>query len=299
MMNQSPVPGFETAERACAEALIALALKEDLGSLGDLTARVTIPADARGSARFVSRKPGRLAGLPVVSMLADRFSLHLEAEMDDGARLEPGSVMAHVQGSMRELLAFERTALNFLQRLSGVATLTARFVEAIRGSKGRILDTRKTTPGWRALEKYAVRCGGGHNHRIGLYDGILIKDNHLAWLESTGNPIREAIHSARSQAPDGTPVEIEVDTLNQLDMALACHPDIILVDNFDAQGLVEAVKRRDQQAPRVLLEASGGITLETVTALARTGVDRISIGALTHSAPALDVGLDFEEIEQP
>ncbi|HEU5118064.1 MAG TPA: carboxylating nicotinate-nucleotide diphosphorylase, partial [Isosphaeraceae bacterium] len=226
-------PLFSTSEQACAEALISLALQEDLGQTGDLTARVTIPEDARGSARFVARRPGRLSGLPVVMMLAQTLpDLELEPLMSDGSILEPGSLIARVSGLMRALLAFERTALNFLQRLSGIATLTARFVEAVAGSDTRILDTRKTTPGWRALEKYAVRCGGGQNHRIGLYDGILIKDNHLAWLKLADDPIRLAIESARSQAPPGTPVEIEVDTLDQLDLALACHPDIILVENF-------------------------------------------------------------------
>lgn len=294
--SQPPgLPAFGSAERDCADTLIILALEEDLGPSGDLTALVTIPAEARGSAFFVARKPGRLSGLPVVQRLAGRFRLDLEPVLNDGSRLEPNQSIARVLGPMRDLLAFERIALNFLQRLSGVATLTARFVEAVAGTKAQILDTRKTTPGWRALEKYAIRCGGGHNHRIGLYDGVLIKDNHLAWLSGSGDPIGRAVESARSQAPTGMPVEIEVDILDQLDRALACRPDIILVDNFDAGGLVEAVRRRDQQAPNVLLEASGGISLETVAGLARTGVDRISVGALTHSAPALDIGLDFEQ----
>ena len=289
-------PSFGAAEHANAETLIALALAEDLGQAGDLTARATIPESAAGSARFVTRGAGVVAGLPVVAILADRFGLAegWHATRADGDRIGPGDEVARVAGPMRALLAMERTALNFLQRLGGVATLTARFVEEVRGTRAVILDTRKTTPGWRALEKYAVRCGGGRNHRIGLYDAVLIKDNHLAWLATAPDPIGRAIASARAQASAGTVVEVEVDTLDQLDRALACGPDIILVDNLDPDGLAEAVRRRDAVAPGVLLEASGGVTLATVGALARSGVDRISVGALTHSAPALDVGLDFE-----
>ena len=181
-----------------------------------------------------------------------------------------GSEIARVSGSMRSLLAWERTALNFLQRLSGIATLTARFVAEVEGTKAAILDTRKTTPGWRALEKYAVRCGGGRNHRFGLYDAVLIKDNHLAWLATGADPIGAALASARAHAPTGMVIEIEVDTLEGLDRALECGPDIILVDNFDPDGLAEAVRRRDARAPRVELEASGGVTLAGVAALART-----------------------------
>ncbi len=287
---------FGDTERGNTEALIELALAEDLGSTGDLTARVTIPAEASGAARFVARSEGVLAGLPVVAILAERFGLTpgWRPGRHDGDRIARGDVIAQVGGSMRNLLAMERTALNFLQRLSGVATMTARFVAEIAGTKAVILDTRKTTPGWRALEKYAVRCGGGSNHRIGLYDAVLIKDNHLAWLDATGDPIGRAIASARAEAPSGTTIEIEVDSLDQLDRALACRPDIILVDNFSPDALAEAVRRRDANAPGLALEVSGGVTLATVGALARTGVDRISVGALTHSAPALDIALDFE-----
>jgi nicotinate-nucleotide pyrophosphorylase (carboxylating) len=200
---------------------------------------------------------------------------------------------------MRSLLAMERTALNFLQRLSGIATLTARFVAAVAGTRAAIYDTRKTTPGWRALEKYAVRCGGGHNHRFGLFDAVLIKDNHLAWLQANAapgelDPIAAAIATARANTPRSTVIEIEVDSLEQLDRALGRGPDIILVDNLGADLLAEAVRRRDLMAPAVALEASGGVNLDTVAALARTGVERISVGALTHSAPALDLALDFE-----
>ncbi len=290
-------PGFEEAERSNAQTLIDLALAEDLGQAGDLTAYLTIPARARGSARLASRSDGVVSGLPVVAMLAARFELafHPSEGREDGDRVSAGSEVARVSGSMRSLLAWERTALNFLQRLSGIATLTARFVAEVEGTKATILDTRKTTPGWRALEKYAVRCGGGRNHRFGLYDAILIKDNHLAWLATGADPIGAALASARAHAPSGMIIEIEVDTLEGLDRALECGPDVILVDNFDADHLAEAVRRRDARSPRVELEASGGVNLASVAALARTGVDRISVGALTHSAPALDIGLDLDQ----
>ena len=239
----------------------------------------------------------------MLELIARRFELgdHSRPLVTDGDSVEAGTVLAFIAGPMRELLAMERTALNFLQRLSGVATLTARFVQAVRGTNAVILDTRKTTPGWRALEKYAVRCGGGRNHRSGLFDAVLIKDNHLAWIEShdQADPIGAAISAARAGAPAGTVIEVEVDTLDQLDRALECRPDIILVDNIGPHGLAEAVRRRDERAPGVKLEASGGVSLATVADLARTGVDRISVGALTHSAPALDIGLDFDRPTGP
>src|SRR5437763_1169942 len=192
---------FGPSERSNASALIDLALAEDLGQAGDLTATVTIPSQARGAALFVSRAAGTDGGLPVVALLADRFELGAQwhASVADGDRVERGTVIARVAGPMRSLLALERTALNFLQRLSGVATLTARFVAEVAGTRAVILDTRKTTPGWRVLEKYAVRCGGGSNHRRGLYDAVLIKDNHLAWLAPTGDPIGRAVSAARAQ----------------------------------------------------------------------------------------------------
>jgi nicotinate-nucleotide pyrophosphorylase (carboxylating) len=291
-----PAPEFGPAERRNAEALIVLALDEDLGPFGDITSDATLPADARGSARFAARSPGVVAGLPVVGLLAERFDLaaHWRPALADGDRVERGTTIATLSGPMRSLLTLERTALNFLQRLSGVATLTARFAAEVAGTGAAILDTRKTTPGWRALEKYAVRCGGGRNHRNGLYDAVLIKDNHLAWLAPAGDPIGHALAAARRRAAPGTVVEVEVDSLDQLDRALACAPDIILVDNLGPDALLEAVRRRDALAPGVLLECSGGVTLAIVAPLARTGVDRISVGALTHSAPALDIGLDFE-----
>jgi nicotinate-nucleotide pyrophosphorylase (carboxylating) len=292
--------GFGERERRNVAALLPLALAEDFGEVGDITSATTIPAQARGAACVVARSPGVLAGLPVAAWLAAEFELleHWRAFKADGDRLEPGAIVARLAGPMRSLLALERTVLNFLQRLSGIATLTSRFVAATAGTRAAIYDTRKTTPGWRALEKYAVRCGGGRNRRFGLYDAVLIKDNHLAWLRTAAGgaeePIAAAVASARANVPAGTVVEVEVDTLEQLDIALQSGPDVILVDNLGPSGMAEAVRRRDIAAPSIRLEASGGISLATVGAIAATGVDRISVGALTHSAPALDLAMDFE-----
>jgi nicotinate-nucleotide pyrophosphorylase (carboxylating) len=294
--------GFGEIERRNVEALLPLALAEDFGEVGDITSASTIPSDARGAACLVARSPGVLAGLPVAERLAAEFELleHWKTYKTDGDRLEPGAIVARLAGPMRSLLALERTLLNFLQRLSGIATLTARFVAETAGTRAAIYDTRKTTPGWRALEKYAVRCGGGRNHRFGLYDAVLIKDNHLAWLQSAAGggvgveePIAAAVASARANVPAGTVVEVEVDTLEQLDVALRSGPDVILVDNLGSSGMAEAVRRRDAVAPSIRLEASGGINLATAGAIAAAGVDRISVGALTHSAPSLDLAMDF------
>lgn len=287
---------FTPAETAAACRLIDLALDEDLGRrnpswAGDVTSRALLLPGATGAAAFVARKPGVLAGLPVIPLVLACVDqgLTFEPVLMDGAVLEPGSRIGVVRGSLAGLLTAERTALNFLQHLSGVATLTRRYVDAVSGLPVKILDTRKTTPGWRLLEKYAVRCGGGHNHRMGLYDGILVKDNHLAGMNMTRS-IPEAIKLARSTP---LPLEIEVDTLEQLNQALAGKPDIVLLDNMSSADMREAVRRRDAVAPGVLLEASGGVNLETVRAIAESSVDRISVGALTHSAPALDIGLDY------
>ena len=299
-MNPAPLFGPPEAENA--EFLVDLALREDLGVFGDVTAKATIPGWELGAARFVARGPGVVSGLPVAALVARAFGIELqfEAIRHDGDRVDRGDLLARIKGKMQSILAVERTTLNFLQRLSGVATLTSRFVAEVAGSKAIILDTRKTTPGWRALEKYAVRCGGGTNHRIGLHDAILVKDNHLAHLQADGDPIGRALHLARRAIVPGLKfIEVEVDDLDQLDRALQCRPDIILIDNLGPEALAEAVRRRDERAPSILLEASGGITLATVGALARSGVDRISVGALTHSAPALDIGLDYGEASEP
>lgn len=286
---------FSHAEHAACERLARLALDEDLGTAGDLTSLAVIPAELAGSAVFVARSPGVVAGLPAAALtfaLVDP-AVTFTPLVPDGTVTTPGLQLASVRGPMRSILTGERTALNFLQRHSGVATLTARYVALVAGLPVKLLDTRKTTPGWRLLEKYAVRMGGGHNHRMGLCDGVLIKDNHLAALGPTGNAVAEAVRLARQKHGTQVPLEVEVDTLEQLDIALAAKPDIVLLDNMAPDQLREAVRRRDQVAPGVQLEASGGITLQTLREKAETGIDRISVGALTHSAVALDIALDY------
>lgn len=290
-----PDPGFGESEASCALALLGLALDEDLGfPPDDLTTRLTIPEGLEGRARVVTRQEGVVSGVPVAVMLAQRLGVQFRPLKRDGSPILPGDCIGELSGSMRSILSLERTLLNFVQRLSGIATMTAVYVGLVSGTRASILDTRKTIPGWRSLDKYAVRCGGGRNHRKGLYDGVLIKDNHLAALAGTGDPIGQAIERARRYAPTGAVVEVEVDSLAQLARALECRPDIVLVDNFGLEGLVDAVSMRDRDAPEVLLEASGGVSLKTVRAIAETGVDRISVGALTHSVQALDLGLDHE-----
>jgi nicotinate-nucleotide pyrophosphorylase (carboxylating) len=287
---------FTPAETDVGRRLVQLALQEDLGPAGDLTSAAVIPADLAGRAAFVARAPGVVAGLPAAELVfaAVDPAVKVQALAPDGTAVRAGDRLATVAGPMRGLLAGERTALNFLQHLSGIATQTRRYVDAVAGLPARILDTRKTLPGWRLLEKYAVRQGGGHNHRLGLYDGILIKDNHLAARGQSARAVAEQAQAWRNQRQQLVPLEIEVDTLDQLDDVLGCRPDIVLLDNMTPEQLREAVRRRNDQAPGVLLEASGGVTLATVRAVAETGVDRVSIGALTHSAPALDIALDYQ-----
>jgi nicotinate-nucleotide pyrophosphorylase (carboxylating) len=286
---------FTSSETQACSRLLELALEEDLGSAGDLTSQAVIPSDLMGRAVLVARQPGVLAGLPAAQQTFARVdgALEFEALREDGSRLQASDRLATVAGRMSSILAAERTALNFVQRLSGIATLTRRYVDAVAGLPCKVLDTRKTTPGWRLLEKYAVRHGGGHNHRMGLYDGVLIKDNHLAALRGYADPITEAVRLARQMHGQVVPIEIEVDTREQFEVALQAGPDIILLDNMPPAAMREAVRRRNATAPGVLLEASGGVTLETIRAIAETGVDRISVGALTHSAPALDIALDY------
>ena len=285
---------FTPAESTAAQSLIELALREDLGNLGDLTSQALIPADLQGKAAFVARAAGVLAGLPAAEMVCKAVDnrLTFQSHANDGQAIKPGDCLATVAGPMRALLTAERTALNFMQQLSGVATLTARFVEAIKGLPAKILDTRKTTPGWRLLQKYAVRCGGGHNHRMGLYDGILIKDNHLAAIASKLE-IAAVVSQVRQLVGDRLPIEVEVETLEQLEKVLPTRPAIVLLDNMTTDQLRTAVRIRDKAGQGVMLEASGGIRLDNVRDIAETGVDRISIGALTHSAPALDIALDY------
>ncbi len=281
------------AEMAAARRLIDLALVEDLGEAGDVTSAATIPANASGRAAVVARAAGVVAGLPIAGMVCAAVdpALTFTAAFADGAAIQPGTELAAIAGPMRSILTAERTLLNFLQRLSGVATLTRQYVDAAIG-KAQILDTRKTTPGWRLLEKYAVRMGGGYNHRIGLYDGVLIKDNHLWALGGGAAAVPKAVAAARERAP-GLPVEVEMETWEQFETALACRPDIVLLDNMPPEQLRRCVEWRNEIAPNVLLEASGGVNLQTIRAIAATGVDRISVGALTHSAPALDIALDY------
>lgn len=287
---------FTRADAAACRKLVDLALAEDLGTGGDRTSDALIPPDQPGRAVFAARSPGVLAGLPaallVVAAVGDGVTL--EPHTPDGTRLDRGTRIATLRGPLRAILAAERTALNFLQRLSGVATLTRKYVDAVAGTKALVLDTRKTTPGWRLLEKYAVRCGGGTNHRIGLFDGILIKDNHIAGLGDPVTAVRRAVELARAHpGTSGLPVEVEVDTLEQLEQVLPIAPEIVLLDNMTPDQLRAAVKRRDAVSPDTRLEASGGVNLDTIRAVAETGVDRISVGAITHSAPALDIGLDY------
>ena len=286
---------FGTSEQSAAETLIALALAEDLSSVGDLTCAALIREDEQAAVQVVARRDGILAGSPIGRRVFARLdpSVRWKTHQRDGDRVMPGMAVATVIGPLRSLLIGERTMLNFMTHLSGIATLTRRFVDAVRGTRAEILDTRKTLPGWRLLEKYAVRCGGGTNHRMGLYDGVLIKDNHLAaWTES--DSIAAAVEAARQRSPEGVSIEVEVDTLDQLSDALRGGPDIVLLDNMDVAALRQAVNMRDHTSPRVLLEASGGVTLETVAAIAQTGVERISVGGLTHSAPALDLAFDWK-----
>jgi nicotinate-nucleotide pyrophosphorylase (carboxylating) len=268
------------------DPVVRMALAEDLGRAGDITAAL-IDADARLSAVFASRRDGRIAGLACarLAMLALDPAARFEVLIKDGQDVAAGAVIARVEANARAMLSAERTALNLVGRLSGVATLTNAYVRAVDGTKAVIVDTRKTTPGLRALEKYAVRCGGGVNHRFGLDDAILIKDNHVA----AAGGVAAALRRAQTIAGHLTPIEVEVDSLQQLDEALSFAPAVIMLDNFSVDDLREAVSKT---AGRVRLEASGGVSLETVGAIAEAGVDAISVGALTHSAPALDIGLD-------
>jgi nicotinate-nucleotide pyrophosphorylase (carboxylating) len=282
-------------ERLRAEEIrqaVQLALAEDLGT-GDATTLAVVPEDSRAKALMRAREPLVVAGLAFAETAFGVLSpaLELARLSADGERVAGGATLLKLAGPARALLSAERVALNFVQRLSGVATLTAQFVEAVRGTGAQILDTRKTTPGWRRFEKYAVACGGGRNHRFGLYDMVLVKDNHLCALRhESPNPIAAAVRRARAQYPQ-LKIEVEADTLEQAEQAAAAGADLILLDNMTPAQLrqaVELIKGRAQ------LEASGGINLAGVRAVAETGVDYISMGALTHSARAVDIGLDFE-----
>jgi nicotinate-nucleotide pyrophosphorylase (carboxylating) len=251
-----------------------------------------VPATTRARGTLIAKAPGVISGLDAARHVFQRVdsTVAFTPLVNDGARVAPSAALATVEGPARSLLASERVALNLLQRLTGVATATSRYVDAVAGTGARIVDTRKTTPGLRVLERAAVRHGGGHSHRFGLTDGILIKDNHLAAIGGLDR-VSRAVKAARQHAPHTMRIEVEVTTLAELEEALTAGADIILLDNMDVATMRQAVQ---MTAGRALLEASGGVTVDTVTAIARTGVDLISVGALTHSAPALDISLELE-----
>jgi nicotinate-nucleotide pyrophosphorylase (carboxylating) len=288
------------------EEIVDRALAEDLGK-GDVTTEALIPSDQRGTGFIVAKKEGILTGTGAAKQVFYRVDPELKVEilLEDGTRVKPGSRVAKVSGSVASILKAERVALNFLQHLSGIASETNRYIEAVKGLPVRIMDTRKTTPGLRSLEKYAVKVGGGENHRMNLGEGILIKDNHLAVLRSQGLNIKEIVAKARQNAPVSlrgakrrsnlqarqTQVEVEVGTVSEALEAVEAGADIVMLDNMNLEDMRKAVKSIHGHA---LIEASGGITLGNVRAVAETGVDFISIGALTHSARALDISLELE-----
>jgi nicotinate-nucleotide pyrophosphorylase (carboxylating) len=269
--------------------LVKRALDED-GAFNDLTTIATVVSDRHARGRLVARANGVVCGVPLAveafRQLDDKITIRIDHE--DGSRIKPGDSVLYLSGHARALLAAERVALNFMQRLSGVASLTARYVDAVRGTRAKILDTRKTTPGWRLLEKYAVRAGGGTNHRLDHSSAVLIKDNHLAAVDGD---VAVAVRRARALAPAGTKVEVECDRIEQVRASLDAQADIIMLDNMTPEQMRECVALVKHRA---ITEASGGVNLESVRAIAETGVDWISVGALTHSAPALDLALDFE-----
>jgi nicotinate-nucleotide pyrophosphorylase (carboxylating) len=295
------------AEEDCRE-LVRLAIREELEHEQDWTTLGLTPGDRVGAACITPREAGIVAGMPAVQVALEVLEAQVECTplVAEGSPCQPGAPIGRLSGKVRDMLTAERIVLNLLGRLMGVATRTRDHVRAVEGCHARIYDTRKTTPGWRRLEKYAVRCGGGRNHRTGLYDAVLIKDNHLAQLASPGSDAGsvavEALRRVRELlahpiVPSHQPrriVEIEVDDLAQLAAVLPHEPDIVLLDNMDAATLRQAVALRDQLAPRVQLEASGGVALDRLREIAQTGVERISIGSLTHGARWLDVGLDWE-----
>jgi len=270
-------------------AVVAAALEED-DTRHDITTAATVLSDRRARCRLVARQPGVIAGLPLAREAFEQLDkvVAVRIDRDDGSRVDRDTTVMFLSGHARGLLSAERVALNFVQHLSGIASLTRRYVEAVAGTGAHILDTRKTTPGLRRLEKYAVRAGGGLNHRMDLASAVLIKDNHLAAVDGD---IRLAIKRARTVGPAGIKVEVECDTLEQVKTAIGAGADVIMLDNMDVMDLREAVQLVDGRA---VTEASGGVTLEIVRRIAETGVDWISVGALTHSAPALDLALDFD-----
>lgn len=297
----------ETLEDA--RQLIRLAVREDLSNQQDWTTLATVGGELKSSAAIVARQSGVVAGIGIVTAVFHEMNISADIDVfvTDGDELVPGTELCSINALSRDLLTAERTILNFLGRMCGVATQAATYVQLLENTSAKVYDTRKTTPGWRRLEKYAVRCGGGQNHRTGLFDAILIKDNHLAanahqnGIENSQAAVVDVLSKARqfleslgSDRVANTPIEIEVDTLSQLAAALPCHPDIVLLDNMTLEELRQAVALREQLSPETQLEASGGITFKTLSDIGKTGVDRISVGALTHSAINLDLGLDWQ-----
>ena len=307
-------PVFAEAARSDCFKLIEMALIEDIGANDletgvDCTTDAIVPKHAQARAAFVSRDTGVVCGVEIAKLAIAKWApdLSLEIEIEDGQTVAPQQTIAVMAGSAHDILTMERTCLNFMCRLSGISSLTRQYVQQISGSQACVLDTRKTTPGWRRLEKYAVACGGGRNHRMGLFDAIMIKDNHLAFyrtlVEDSDETIPGSVKLARqwivdhqSTLPRGerTVLQLEVDTLEQFETALKTDCDIILLDNMDIDQLRIAVEMRNKNAPNILLEASGGVSLVTIGKIAQTGVERISVGALTHSAINFDIGLDWE-----
>jgi nicotinate-nucleotide pyrophosphorylase (carboxylating) len=287
-------------------AIVRLAVAEDLGEQQDWTTVALVPADREGAANVVTRETGIVAGMPAVATVIEEMSIEempsrLSAEIlvSDGETVEAGSTLIQLQGNVRDLLTLERTLLNLLSRMMGIATLASQYVAEVEGTKAKVYDTRKTTPGWRRLEKYAACCGGASNHRMGLYDAVLIKDNHLAQRGTAASDAATAVRDVRSflkKQPKlaALVVEIEVDTLEQLAAVLPAKPDIVLLDNMPPAVLQKAVAMRDESDAKIQLEASGGVNLKTLREIASTGVERISVGALTHSARSLDIGLDWQ-----
>jgi nicotinate-nucleotide pyrophosphorylase (carboxylating) len=299
---------WDAADDEDCRQLIRLAVREDLEREQDWTTLALVPEDRLGSAHIVARQSGTVAGMKVLAVIVEEMALQLsmDSKVEDGQQIHAGTCLATLQGSVRDLLTGERILLNFLGRLMGIATLSRQYVDRVQGTRARIYDTRKTTPAWRRLEKYAVSCGGACNHRMGLYDAILIKDNHLAQFAAPGQSPDDVAASALRRArqflsdiaaiasgPDNPIIEIEVDSIEQLAALLPERPDIVLLDNMTLAQLSQAVALRDSSAPQVELEASGGVRLDTVRQIAETGVDRISVGGLTHAAQSLDVGLDW------
>ncbi len=298
MPTDYPQVDWNESVADCCRTLAELAKAEDIGGGADWTTEWLVPGGAKAKANIVARRDGVVAGLPTIEIVAQVFEAGIETELatGDGTDIVAGQLVAALSGNARELLTCERTILNFLGRLSGIATLTREHVERVAATKAKVYDTRKTLPGWRLLEKYAVGQGGGCNHRLGLSEAVMIKDNHVALAADEGMTLAEAITRVRREQQSSHRemiVEVEVDTLEQLAVVLRERPDIVLLDNMLPATLEAAVALRNAAAPGVVLEASGGVNLETIATIASTGVDRISVGALTHSAVNFDFGLDW------